>query len=118
MPVHDLSLAMPWTSLCELNELEEGQGKYVEIDGFKLAVFLDRGKPSVMDSSCPHAGANMAGGSVHDGCAVCPRHNWAFQLDTGKLRGTPAVAITVYKARVFKQAGGRAALVQADLPIY
>ena len=30
---------MSWTSLCELNELKPGEGKYVEIDGFQLAVF-------------------------------------------------------------------------------
>ena len=28
---------MPWTSLCDLDELTENEGKFVEIDGFKLA---------------------------------------------------------------------------------
>ena len=32
---------MAWTSLCDLDELNEGAGKYVEIGGFQLAVFLD-----------------------------------------------------------------------------
>ena len=70
---------MSWTSLCELAELEEGKGKYVQIDGFQLAVFLDRGRVYVIDNTCPHAGGNLAAGFVEDGCAVCPRHFWAFQ---------------------------------------
>ena len=32
---------MPWTSLCDLDELKEGEGKYVEIDGAKI--HLDQG---------------------------------------------------------------------------
>ena len=44
---------MSWTSLCDLSELTEGKGKYVEIGGFGLAVFLYQGKPYVMDNYCP-----------------------------------------------------------------
>ncbi len=59
---------MPWTSLCDLDELKPDEGKYVEIDGFQLAVFLSDGKVSAMDNRCPHAGGNLAGGHVADGC--------------------------------------------------
>src|SRR5687767_13223763 len=65
---------MSWTSLCELGELEEGQGKYVEIGGFQLAVFKQGEQVYVIDNYCPHAGGNLAGGFVEDGCAVCPWH--------------------------------------------
>ena len=51
---------MGWTSLCDLDELEEGKGKYVEIGGFQLAVFLDKGAVRVIDNNCPHAGGNLA----------------------------------------------------------
>ena len=73
---------MAWISLCEITELTENQGKYVEIDGNQLAVFLSDGKVSVLDNHCPHAGGNLAGGHVEDGCAVCPWHYWAFRLDS------------------------------------
>ena len=39
-------------------------GKFVEIDGFKLAVFLRDRQPYVMDDVCPHAGASLSGGHV------------------------------------------------------
>jgi nitrite reductase/ring-hydroxylating ferredoxin subunit len=105
---------MAWTSLCTLDELTEGTGKYVEVDGFKLGVFLFQGNISVLDSTCPHAGANLANGFVEDGCAICPRHYWAFELSTGQLRGIPGVAITKYKTRIHEHEGRQ--FVQAELP--
>jgi len=107
---------MAWTSLCDLDELEDGKGKYVEIGGFQLAVFLDNGEVSVIDNTCPHAGGNLAAGYVDQGCAVCPWHFWAFRLDNGELRGSPGVAITKYKSRVLQHEGKW--LVQAELPMY
>ena len=56
--------SMSWTSLCELSDLTENQGKYVEIGGFQLAVFLSAGNVHVMDNYCPHAGGNIAAGFV------------------------------------------------------
>lgn len=112
-------MPMPWTSLCELSELEPGLGKYVEIDGFQIALFLHEGQVFAMDNYCPHAGGNMAAGSVdEEGCAVCPWHGWSFHLHNGELRGAPGVVITTYKTRIFQPTGGRPPLVQADLPIF
>ena len=106
---------MAWTSLCELAELEEGKGKYVEIGGFQLAVFLDRGQVQVIDNTCPHAGGNLAGGYVDDGCAVCPWHYWAFHLSSGELKDAPGVKVATYKIRLHEHQGKQ--LVQADLPM-
>jgi nitrite reductase/ring-hydroxylating ferredoxin subunit len=109
---------MAWTSLCEVGELEEGKGKYVEIGGFQLAVFLDQGHVHVIDNTCPHAGGNLAAGVVEEGCAVCPWHFWAFRLENGQLRDSPGVAVTKYKTRTVERGEGKPALVQADLPIF
>jgi nitrite reductase (NADH) small subunit len=107
---------MPWTSLCDLEELKENEGKYVEIDGFQLAVFLSSGAVSVLDNRCPHAGGNLSAGPVQDGCAICPWHYWAFRLDNGQMRDTPGVAVSVYKSRVYDYQGRR--VIQADLPSF
>ena len=109
---------MAWTSLCELDQLEEDKGKYVEIGGFQLAVFLRAGQVYVIDNYCPHAGGNLAGGYVDaQGCAVCPWHAWAFRLDNGQLRDSPGVAVTTYRTRLLTREN-QSPLVQADLPIY
>jgi nitrite reductase/ring-hydroxylating ferredoxin subunit len=101
--------------LCELDELSADQGKYVEIDGFHLGVYLNGGDPSTLDDRCPHAGASLSAGCVEEECAVCPLHGWMFRLETGQLKGTPGVAVTHYKTRV--HAFGGKQFVQADLPI-
>ena len=106
---------MAWTSLCEIDELKPGEGKYVEIEGFGLAVFIDNGQVFVMDNTCPHAGGNLAGGYVEEGCAVCPWHYWAFRLGNGELKDSPGVKVPTYKSRIFEFEGKR--LVQADLPM-
>src|SRR3954463_7909699 len=107
---------MAWTSLCALDELTEGAGKYVEVDRHRLAVFLHAGRPHVMDNYCPHAGGSMAGGYVEDGGAVCPWHNWPFRLDTGELKGSPAVTIDIYPPRLFER-DGASPIGQAALPV-
>ncbi|HEV8606524.1 MAG TPA: Rieske (2Fe-2S) protein [Tepidisphaeraceae bacterium] len=107
---------MAWTSLCQLDELKEGCGKYVEVGRFQLALFLHEGKPHVMDNYCPHAGGNLAGGIIEDGCAICPWHAWAFQLDNGQLRDCPAVTVTTYPTRLLER-DHLPPLVQADLPL-
>jgi nitrite reductase/ring-hydroxylating ferredoxin subunit len=108
---------MPWTTLCELGDLREGEGKYVEIDGFQLAVFLHQDKVYVMDNRCPHAGANLSGGYVLDDCAVCPRHGWPFRLATGELKDAPNGArVDVYCVRL-EQREGKSPLVQVQLPL-
>ena len=107
---------MPFTTLCDLSELAPDRGKYVEIGGFQLAVFLSQGQVHVMDNYCPHAGGNLAGGEVQNGCAVCPWHQWAFRLDNGQLRDAPGVAIRTYQVRLRDHEGRT--FVQAELPGY
>jgi nitrite reductase (NADH) small subunit/3-phenylpropionate/trans-cinnamate dioxygenase ferredoxin subunit len=106
---------MPWVTLCRVDELIEGRGKYVEIASHQLAVFLHEGRPYAMDNYCPHAGGNLAGGTIEDGCAVCPWHQWAFRLDNGQLRDSPSVGVEMYRVRVVDRAGSRC-VVEVDLP--
>ena len=108
---------MPWASLCEISEVVDGQAKYAEIDGFKLAVFRQGESVFVMDDTCPHAKASMSNGWIDRGCAVCPAHAWAFRLTDGSLRDAPGVMLRTYPARLKPLADGRV-LVQANLPGY
>jgi nitrite reductase/ring-hydroxylating ferredoxin subunit len=56
----------------------------------------------------------LSAGYIEDGCAVCPWHNWPFHLDTGQLKGSNAVSIAVYRARIL-QHETEPAIVEADL---
>ncbi len=108
---------MPWTTLCDLDELVEDRGLYVDIGGRELAVFLHEGRPYVMDNTCPHAGGSLAGGHVEEmggtACAVCPLHGWAFRLDDGEYYDMPGFEVKVYAVRLEEHEGRQ--LVQADV---
>lgn len=106
---------MAWVSLCEFDELTEGAGKHVDIDGFSLAVFRFGGNAYVLDSTCPHAGHDISAGAVENACAVCPYHGWNFRLTDGQMPDSPGIAVTAYKSRLFPRPD-KPALVQADLP--
>lgn len=48
-----------------------------QVLGRRLVSFADdqeTGGVHVVDEACPHRGASMAGGTVRDGCLVCPHH--------------------------------------------
>ena len=106
---------MPWVSLCEFDQLTEGLGKYVVVGGYTLGVYLDEGKVYAIDDRCPHAGASLSAGHVQNGCAVCPRHDWAFRLDNGRLSDSDYVRVGSYPTRVVNRPD-LPLLVEADLP--
>ena len=107
---------MAWISLCDLDELTEGIARRVDIDGFGLAVYLHQSKVFVLDSTCPHAGHDISGGGVEEGCAVCPYHGWNFRLTDGQMPGSLGISIRTCPCRLFPR-DGRPTLVQADLPM-
>ena len=84
---------MSWTTLCYWDELLDGSGKPVDIDGYRLAVFRQGEIAHAIDSACPHAGADLSAGPVTDGCVICPRHYWAFRLTTGEFVDSPGFAV-------------------------
>jgi nitrite reductase/ring-hydroxylating ferredoxin subunit len=104
-----------WASLCELSELTEGQGKFVQIDGFQLAVFIDNNQVFVIDNECPHAGGSLSSGDVQDGCVICPLHGWAFRLPNGQHRDLEQVTVHSYRTRLLERPG-QPTLVQVELP--
>jgi len=80
-----------WYKLCNANELERGQVKYLEACGQHLAVFRgkDNGKVAVLEAWCPHLGANLAvEGTVIKDCLKCPFHEWSFDMQ-GNVANVP-----------------------------
>ncbi len=93
-----------WVALCEWDEIPaHPNGKHVVIQGQALAVFRIQGEHHAVraiDDTCPHAGASLSGGHLHEGCVVCPWHGWPFDVDTGRCPDNPEVGIRVYPACV------------------
>ena len=76
---------VPERELCRLDQLVEGRGVPVRVEGSYLAVFLADGEVHVLDNECAHVGSPLDSGPVDDGRLVCPWHGWTYELATGEL---------------------------------
>jgi ferredoxin-nitrite reductase len=65
------------------DEIAEGRGKALTVNGTEAAVFKSEGRLYATQNWCPHAGAALAGGMVNGGEVVCPAHGYRFDLKTG-----------------------------------
>ncbi|XP_029024970.1 cholesterol 7-desaturase nvd [Betta splendens] len=80
-----------WYRVLDSHMLRRGEVKGVSALGEQLAVFRGQdGASYVVESYCPHLGANLAvGGRVVGGCIECPFHGWQFQGKGGKCVRIP-----------------------------
>ena len=68
------------------------EGRSVELDGRRIAVFRTPDGFRAIDNACPHAGGPLADGIVADRCVTCPLHGLRFDLDSGvSVDGTARV---------------------------
>lgn len=93
-------MAERWVAVARRDDVPPGQGRLVEVEGRRLAVFLDEGAYRVLDDACPHMGASLAVGTVHEGAVVCDRHLWAYRLRDGQCLDVPRLIARTYPARV------------------
>jgi len=95
-----------WFAVGRLDELPAEPVTSLRAQGTDLVVWRDdtADDPAaawrVFDAYCPHLGAHLGvGGRVHDGCLVCPFHEWAFHPD-GTNAAIPYADRPNRKARV------------------
>ena len=88
-------------------------------DGFDLAVFHviePAERFAVIDNTCPHAGGNLAGGTLSGMIVACPWHDWQFNVTTGVCVHQSTARVRVYPCEVrdgavfADLAGGRVSL--------
>lgn len=87
-------------TVCRVDELPEGEGKTVSVDGKLIALFRDSGQFYAIDDFCPHMGASLSGGYVAHGVVTCPWHAWRFRLRDGAWADNPRIKIGCYAVRV------------------
>lgn len=80
-----------------LEEVGEGQGKRVRINGLDAAVFKCRGQLYALQARCPHEGAALSGGVVEGEEVMCPGHGYRFNLRTGSCSTDPRLRAETFK---------------------
>ena len=89
-----------FVTVARVGEIVEGEGAAFAVEGRMIAVFLDKGEYHAIDDMCPHMGASLAAGAVHDGTVICPWHAWRFRLCDGTWCDNPKTSIDHFDVRV------------------
>lgn len=79
------------------DELGEGTGMAIVVNGVEVAVFKCNGRLCAIQNLCPHEGAALSGGVVDGEEVICPLHAYRFHLKTGACPTDPTL-----KARTFR----------------
>ncbi|MCB0972042.1 MAG: non-heme iron oxygenase ferredoxin subunit [Acidimicrobiales bacterium] len=80
------------TRLCALDELVDGEGRRIDVDGHRLAVVRLGDDVYVIGDRCTHADFSLSEGEVDpDTCHIeCWKHGSSFSLVTGEPDVLPA----------------------------
>jgi nitrite reductase/ring-hydroxylating ferredoxin subunit len=87
-------------TVARVGEIPEGRGRTFRAGDREVAVFHVAGRYYALDDFCPHMGASLGTGDVHEDMVVCDRHLWAFKLADGSCPDAPALRATTFEVRV------------------
>ncbi|GAB5403425.1 MAG: nitrite reductase small subunit NirD [Aureliella sp.] len=94
---------LPYVTVAEVGDIEEGQGKAFPVGKRMVAVFLREGEYFAVDDFCPHQGASLAEGYLTDCGVACPWHHWQFSLADGTWVDNPKISIDKFDVRVMNR---------------
>lgn len=89
-----------FVTVAKVGAIPEGEGATFTVDDRLVAVFNDQGRYFAIDDLCPHMGASLSAGCVHDGIVVCPWHAWRFRISDGTWCDNPRLKIPCFEVRV------------------
>ena len=90
-----------FVKVAKADEIAPGQGKMVEVNGSKIALFNVEGTFYAIDDTCTHRGGPLSDGELNGKEVTCPWHGGVFDVTTGEVLGPPPpVAVSRYDIRV------------------
>jgi 3-phenylpropionate/trans-cinnamate dioxygenase ferredoxin subunit len=83
------------------DEIEEGSGKYFDVDGEAVAVWHVDGNFYATTDVCTHEEASLSEGELEGEVVECPLHGARYNVRTGKVLALPAVtSLQTYPVRI------------------
>ncbi len=90
-----------FVKVATVDQIPPGQGRRVEVDGRRIALFNVGGRFYAVDDTCTHEEASLAAGALSGEIVACPKHGSRFHLPTGRVLSLPAVRpVDTYEVRV------------------
>jgi nitrite reductase/ring-hydroxylating ferredoxin subunit len=81
------AFSQTWWPICLASDVAPGQARGFDFLDGRVLVFRDAtGAARVLSARCPHLGADLAVGDVHEGALRCAFHHWQFDADGHCLR--------------------------------
>ncbi len=102
---------MAWQTVCESNDLDEGQSVEFVFRGDVIAVYRHGNALYAIDGICMHQGGPLARGQLANGIVTCPWHGWQYELASGNHAPTCKPMLQTYK---IQESDGK---IEIDLPI-
>jgi nitrite reductase/ring-hydroxylating ferredoxin subunit len=72
-----------FVKVARCDDVLEGSGKVVEVNGRKIALFNAGGQFYAIANECLHQGASLGEGMVCGTRVACPLHGWEYDFTTG-----------------------------------
>ena len=80
-----------WVFVSKRQDIPTNEGRAFPVGDRMIAIFETEGNYYALDDFCPHQGASLAAGWIHDGCVACPWHAWRFALSDGTWMDNPKI---------------------------
>jgi NADPH-dependent 2,4-dienoyl-CoA reductase/sulfur reductase-like enzyme/nitrite reductase/ring-hydroxylating ferredoxin subunit len=78
-------------TVAKVGDLKDGQMKQVEVEGRQILLVRLDGQFHAYGATCPHQGAPLAEGVLHEGHIRCPWHQSIFSALTGEMVAPPTL---------------------------
>lgn len=91
---------MAFVRVASVDDLKDGEGKEIEANGKKIALFKIDGEFFAIDNTCPHHGGPLGEGSLEDDVVTCPWHGWRFNVKTGVSPVVPTAKVKTYEVKI------------------
>lgn len=76
---------MTFIKVAKTDEIKEGRGKEININGQRIALFLTNNKFYAIEALCRHQDGSLVPGKIEGEVVECPLHFWHYNIRTGEL---------------------------------
>ena len=92
-----------WHDVAPMTALKEGETAYFDCDGRNLFVYRKGATVKVYDSRCPHQVTDIPHLALAGTKLTCPKHEWAFDIETGRCVAKGDRPLTEFPHKVEKR---------------
>ena len=91
---------MPFVRAAKASTVPPGTVAEVHVGGTVVAVANVDGKLFAFNTVCAHEGGPLGQGELEGSIVTCPWHAWQYNVQTGKVEGSPEVGVETYPVEV------------------